>query len=251
MLRRQEALAVAFEHALSEARAKAEFLANMSHELRTPLNAVLGYAEVMAGAMLGPHSNPKYGEYARDIRSAGTHLLDLIDRLLTVSQIEARKRSLAETRFDLSALADECAAWVAGQPGDLKPAITVETPSGPVDVFADATAMRQIAVNLIGNAAKFTPASGSVTVTAMVDNLGTPTLIVRDNGPGVPPDVIGDLFKPFRQGEGVYARRYGGVGLGLSIVKGLAELHGGTVRMTSREGVGTEVTVLLPASRRR
>jgi light-regulated signal transduction histidine kinase (bacteriophytochrome) len=249
MRRREEALTVAFERALGEARGQAEFLANMSHELRTPLNAVLGYSEVIAGGMLGPDALAKYAEYAGDIHSAGAHLLALIERLLTVSQIEADKRSLQVTRFDLGELAAECVAWVAEQPGAAKPEIEMHLPVGEVRVEADAVAMHQVAINLIGNAAKFTPATGHVDVTVSVDATGAPTLTVRDNGPGVAPDLISDLFQPFRQGEGVYARRHGGVGLGLSIVKGLMQLHGGAVRMTSQLGEGTEVIARLPQSR--
>jgi light-regulated signal transduction histidine kinase (bacteriophytochrome) len=251
MRRREEALAAAFEHTLGEVRARTEFLANMSHELRTPLNAVLGFSEVIASSMYGPHSNPKYEEYGQNIHGAGTHLLDLIDRLLVLSQIEARKRVLAETVFDLCGLVDECAAWVREQPGNAKPAITVENPIGAVSVFADALALRQIAINLIGNAAKFTPADGVVTITVDTDEMGAPRMIVRDNGPGIAADILPQLFQPFRQGEGAYARSHGGVGLGLSIVKGLIQLHGGTVRLTSGKGTGTEVIVLLPAARRR
>jgi signal transduction histidine kinase len=247
--RREEALSVAFERALGEARGKSEFLANISHELRTPLNAVLGYAEIIAGQMLGP-GHSKYSEYATDIHSAGAHLLALIDRLLTVSEIEAEKRVLRETRFDLGELAAECAAWVAEQPGIPKPPIVVSLPRGAVWIIADAVAMHQVAINLIGNAAKFTPASGHVDVTVTLDPANAPVLSVKDDGPGVAQELIGELFQPFRQGEGVYSRRHGGVGLGLSIVKGLVQLHGGVVRMTSQPGQGAEFIVRLPPSRR-
>jgi two-component system cell cycle sensor histidine kinase PleC len=175
----------------------------------------------------------------------------LIDRLLILSQIEARKRVLSETAFDLCDLVDQCAEWVVEQPGDAKPEITVKRPVGAVSVFADALAMRQVAINLIGNAAKFTPPEGNVVVTVDADEMGAPRMIVRDNGPGIAADLLPQLFQPFRQGEGAYAKSRGGVGLGLSIVKGLIQLHGGTVRLVSSKGAGTEVIVLLPAARRR
>jgi signal transduction histidine kinase len=110
--------------------------------------------------------------------------------------------------------------------------------------------MHQVAINLIGNAAKFTPASGHVDVTVTLDPANAPVLSVKDDGPGVAQELIGELFQPFRQGEGVYSRRHGGVGLGLSIVKGLVQLHGGVVRMTSQPGQGAEFIVRLPPSRR-
>ena len=249
--RREEALAAAFENALSEVRAKAEFLANMSHELRTPLNAVLGFSEVIAASMFGPHSNPKYEEYGQNIHGAGAHLLELIDRLLTASQLEARKRVLSESTFDLAAVVSDCATWISEQPGDAKPPISVVEPVGPVHVFADELAMRQIAINLIGNAVKFTAPGGKVTVTIKTDDMGAPELTVLDNGPGIAPELLTQLFQPFRQGEGAYAKRHGGVGLGLSIVKGLVQLHGGLVRLRSNETAGTEAIVLLPVMRRR
>jgi light-regulated signal transduction histidine kinase (bacteriophytochrome) len=249
--RREEALAAAFENALSEVRAKAEFLANMSHELRTPLNAVLGFSEVIAGSMFGPHSNAKYEEYGQNIHGAGAHLLELIDRLLTASQIEARKRVLSESTFDLAAIVSDCATWISEQPGDDKPAISVLKPVGPVHVFADELAIRQVAINLIGNAVKFTPPHGKVLVTVKADDMGAPELTVLDNGPGIAPDLLAQLFQPFRQGEGAYAKRHGGVGLGLSIVKGLVQLHGGLVRLRSDQAAGTEAIVLLPVMRRR
>jgi signal transduction histidine kinase len=248
--RREEGLAVAFEQALGEARGKAEFLANISHELRTPLNAVLGYAEVISGQMFGPDAAVKYSEYATDIHSAGAHLLALIDHLLMVSEIEAEKRVLHVTQFDLGELVAECARWVAEQPGPAKPEISVNRPAEGLMVEADAVAMYQVTINLIGNAAKFTPPSGHVSVTVMVDAMGGPVLSVKDDGPGVSPELIADLFQPFRQGEGVYARRHGGVGLGLSIVKGLIQLHGGTVRMISQLGHGAEVIARLPPTLR-
>jgi light-regulated signal transduction histidine kinase (bacteriophytochrome) len=251
MRRREEALGVAFEQALGEVRAQTEFLANMSHELRTPLNAVLGFSEVIADSMFGEHSNQKYEEYGRDIHGAGSHLLGLIDRLLTVSQLEARKRVLSETVFDFGETVDECAAWVAEQPGGAKPTIMVQKPIGVILIFADQLAIRQIAINLIGNAAKFTPPEGHVIVIVTANDIGAPQLIVRDNGPGIEPDLLSQLFQPFRQGEGAYVRRHGGVGLGLSIVKGLTQLHGGAVNLTSNKGVGTEAIVVLPIMRRR
>jgi light-regulated signal transduction histidine kinase (bacteriophytochrome) len=249
--RREEALASAFENALAEVRAKAEFLANMSHELRTPLNAVIGFSEIIGSSMFGPHSNPKYEEYGQNIHGAGAHLLELIDRLLTASQLEARKRVLSESTFDLAAVVRDCATWISEQPGAPKAPISVVEPIGPVHVFADELAIRQIAINLIGNAVKFTPQDGKVTVTVKTDDMGAPELNVLDNGPGIAPDLLAQLFQPFRQGEAAYARRHGGVGLGLSIVKGLVQLHGGMVRLRSNETAGTEAIVLLPVMRRR
>jgi signal transduction histidine kinase len=178
-------------------------------------------------------------------------LLALIEQVLSVSQIESGHRALDETDFDLGELALECAAWVAQRSAETNPNVEVRQPKGGVRIHADALAIRQIAINLIGNAAKFTPPSGHVVVSATLDAMDAPSLVVADDGPGIPAEQIADLFRPFRQAVNPNAGKGDGIGLGLSIVKGLAELHGGTVRVNSSVGVGTEVIVLFPRTRSR
>jgi light-regulated signal transduction histidine kinase (bacteriophytochrome) len=251
-LRRSElALTIALRQAVAESNAKTELLARMSHEFRTPLTAVLGLSDLIATETFGPISNPKYADYGRKINAAGRHLLALVEQVLAASQIESGHRVLEETEFDLGELVLECVAWIAERSAETNPEIAVRQPQGGVRIYADSLAMRQIAINLIGNAVKFTPASGHVTVTAGQDAMDAPVFIVADDGPGIPPDQIESLFQPFRQAVDPNAGKADGVGLGLSIVRGLVELHGGTVRLNSSVGVGTEAIVLLPRTRSR
>ena len=251
-LRRSElALKIALENAVMESNVKTELLARMSHEFRTPLSAILGLSDLIGAETFGPISNPKYAEYVRRINAAGKHLLALVEQVLSVSQIESGHRVLEETEFDLGEIAIECVAWVAERSAETNPDIKVRQPKGAVRIYADALAMRQIAINLISNAAKFTPRLGHVVVTVTRDAMDGPTLIVGDEGPGIPADQIADLFRPFRQAVNPNAGKGDGIGLGLSIVRGLVELHRGTVRVNSSEGVGTEVIVLLPRTRGR
>ena len=251
-LRRSElALKIALRNAVAESSAKTELLARMSHEFRTPLTAILGLSDLIGAEAFGPISNSKYADYGRRINAAGTHLLALIEQVLAVSQIDSGHRVLEETEFDLGELVLECTAWIAEQSAKAKPDIKVLQPKGSVRIHADAIAMRQIAINLIGNAAKFTPPSGHVIVTITRDAMDAATIVVSDDGPGIPAEQIADLFRPFRQAVNPNAGKGDGIGLGLSIVRGLVELHGGTVRLNSSVGVGTEAIVLLPRTRSR
>jgi light-regulated signal transduction histidine kinase (bacteriophytochrome) len=251
-LRRSElALKIALRQAVAESNAKTELLARMSHEFRTPLTAVMGLSDLIAKETFGPISNPKYADYGRKINAAGKHLLALVEQVLAASQIDSGHRILEETEFDLGELALECVAWAVERSAETNPDIAVRQPRGAVRVYADALAIRQIVLNLIGNAAKFTPASGHVTVTVTRDAMDAPALVVADDGPGIPAEQIASLFQPFRQAVNPNAGKGDGIGLGLSIVKGLVELHGGTVRLNSSVGVGTEAIVLLPRTRTR
>jgi light-regulated signal transduction histidine kinase (bacteriophytochrome) len=248
--RKEQALVVARDRAIAEAQAKSEFLANMSHELRTPLNAVIGYAELIESAAFGAHASPRYAENAQDIAGAGRHLLTLIDDLLDLSRMDAGRRELQESTFDLADTVAEAIDWVGRDPRSDGVPITLVAPPTGLRVVADRMALSQVAINLVGNAAKFCDAGAPVTVTVDLVQGGCPALVVADRGPGIAPESIDAMFEPFRQGEGVYARRHGGAGLGLAIAKSLVDLHGGTIRMSSTPGEGTEVTVLLPRRRR-
>jgi signal transduction histidine kinase len=251
-LRRSElALQIALRQAVAESHAKTGLLARMTHEFRTPLTAVLGLSDLIGKEAFGPISNPKYAEYGRKINAAGKHLLALVEQVLAASQIDSGHRVLEETEFDLGELVLECVAWVAERSAETTPEIAVRQPRGAVRIHADALAIRQIVINLIGNAAKFTPASGHVTITVTRDPMDAPALVVADDGPGIPAEQIASLFQPFRQAKNPNSGKGDGIGLGLSIVRGLVELHGGTVRLNSSVGVGTEAIVILPRTRSR
>jgi signal transduction histidine kinase len=237
---REEAL-IAKEMSEKASSAKSSFLANMSHELRTPLNAVLGFSEIIVNQMYGPSGDVRYRNYAGLIHSAGRHLLDLISDILDMSKIEAGKLELNRERVNTAALMRECIelvgerAFAAGVQLDTREALV------PVFLSADRRALKQILLNLLSNAIKFTPQGGIVAL-GVSDDGAMCRLYVSDTGIGIAQGEIDRLGNPFVQLAGKHA----GTGLGLALVRGLAELHGGNMRIHSIEGQGTMVTILLP-----
>jgi two-component system cell cycle sensor histidine kinase PleC len=231
----------------SASRAKSEFLANMSHELRTPLNAVLGFSEIIKERAFGD-STDRYAEYGEHIHFSGKHLLGLISDILDLSKIEAGKRELDETNVDLTDLASDALRFVEPQADQKSLKLRLEAPARIV-LRADERALRQILVNLLSNAVKFTPQNGEISVSITRD-AATAILCVRDTGVGIDPKEISLVMERFGQARhDIASTKEEGTGLGLPIVKGLAELHGGRVAITSAPGQGTSVTVSLPASR--
>ena len=228
-------------------RAKSRFLANMSHELRTPLNAIIGFADVMENAVLGPLGTPRYTEYCRDIRESGSNLLSMIDDILDMARLEARRVQLSP-----KVISAETAITAALAPVDAaarEKAITVSVDVAPgLDLLADPHAIRQILANLLQNAVKFTPAGGRVAVRARRAGACT-HLYIEDNGIGIPRSDLARLGRPFTQVERQMTRCHKGSGLGLAITRSMVELHGGALRIRSEESVGTIVLVRLPATR--
>ncbi|MEL6059868.1 MULTISPECIES: sensor histidine kinase [unclassified Methylobacterium] len=236
------------QKAVAEAanKAKAEFLANMSHELRTPLNAIIGFADVMENAVLGPLGTPRYTEYCRDIRESGSHLLSMIDDILDMARLEARRVRLSPRAVPAEAAVSSAIAPFAAV-ADEK-AITISTDVPPdLDLLADPSALQQILANLVQNAVKFTPAGGQVAVRARRAGAST-HLYVVDNGIGIRRSDIARLGRPFTQVEAQMTRSHKGSGLGLAITRSIVELHGGSLRIRSEESVGTIVLVRLPAA---
>lgn len=241
------------ELGLETARAEAEareagktrFLANMSHELRTPLNAVLGFSDIMRQRLFGPMPE-RYAAYVDNIHEAGGHLLELINDVLDVSKIEAERYVLTLERFDARELVSAALALVRVTAEDKGVILTSVLPTERVDVSADKRAIKQIALNLMSNAVKFTPPGGSVTVT--VEAVGPYLEItVADTGVGIAPEDVRRLGRPFEQAGAMEQRRQG-TGLGLSLVRAFAELHGGRMSIDSTLGEGTAVTVRLPVA---
>lgn len=222
--------------------AKSRFLANMSHELRTPLNAIIGFSEVMEREMFGPLGSSRYQEYAGLIHESGSHLLELINGLLDMSKIEAGKFDLYEELFELGEVTQGAARFVslAAERAGVILKVSV-TPQAKL-AFADKRAVKQILVNLLSNAIKFTPPGGEVAVRAMTEGASV-LLIVADTGTGIAAEDLARLGKPYEQAS---SPGKGGTGLGLSLVKALAGLHGGEAMLASVLGEGTAVTVRLP-----
>ena len=224
---------------------KSRFLANMSHELRTPLNAVLGFSDIMRQRLFGPMPE-RYAAYVDNIHEAGGHLLDLINDVLDVSKIEAERYVLTLERFDARELVSAAIALVRVTAEDKGVQLSGVLPAEAVEVSADKRAVRQIALNLLSNAVKFTPPGGTVSVS--VEAVGPYLeIVVADTGVGIAPEDVRRLGRPFEQAGAIEQRRQG-TGLGLSLVRAFAELHGGRMSIESTLGEGTAVTVRLPVA---
>lgn len=229
--------------------AKSRFLATMSHELRTPLNAILGFSEIVKSEMLGPIQIPAYRGYAEDIHQSGQHLLSLIDEILDLSRIEAGRYDLNEEQLSLGEVAHECHHLLALKAEQKDVRIIEEFEPDVPDVLADRRAIRQIWINLISNAIKFTPAGGKIRLRIRRGTYAGVEFSVADNGPGIPEEEIPAVLSAFGQGSSAHHGKQEGVGLGLPIVQGLVLLHEGVLDIRSREGRGTEIVTSLPASR--
>lgn len=223
---------------------KSAFLANISHELRTPLNAIIGFSEIMQSGMFGTLGSPKYNEYCRDIHESGTYLLGVINDVLDMSRIEAGRMSLAAEPVDLAEMVDEAIRVVKAQSRDQKIDVRADV-EDRLEVQADRRAIKQILLNLLSNAFKFTPNGGAIDVRVRQVG-GHVTISIRDTGVGIPKDAIAKLGMPFEQVQNQFTKSHKGSGLGLAITRSLAELHGGALRIRSHEGHGTIVSVRLP-----
>ncbi|WP_430424008.1 sensor histidine kinase [Phenylobacterium sp.] len=222
---------------------KSRFLANMSHELRTPLNAIMGFSDIMRQRLFGPLGD-RYAEYAELIHESGTHLLELINDVLDMSKIEAERFELSIETFDARDAIAAVLRLMRGQADRAGVHLRGVLPIAPLQADADRRAVKQIALNLISNALKFTPRNGSVTVTVQGHG-DTLELIVADTGVGIAQDDLDRLGRPFEQ-AGDADQRAAGSGLGLSLVRAFARLHGGEMTVESSVGEGTTVTVRLP-----
>ncbi|HMI97730.1 MAG TPA: HAMP domain-containing sensor histidine kinase [Micropepsaceae bacterium] len=227
---------------------KTSFLANMSHELRTPLNAILGFSEIIARECLGPVGSPRYKEYAGDIHTSGSHLLSLINDLLDVAKIEAGRMEIEPQMIETERALDSALKFVGPKARERNQVLTVTVDDAAALLFADERAVKQIVINLVTNSVKFTCDGGKIAVAACQNKDGDFELTVEDNGSGVPKEKLDRIFKPFSRVDNRYDSENGGTGLGLSLVRGLAELHGGRAWMDSELGRGSCVHVVLPMS---
>ena len=240
---REEGLNAARLEAEAQSAGKTRFLAHMSHELRTPLNAVIGFSDIMRQQLFGPVP-ARYADYADAIHKAGGHLLALINDVLDVSRIEADRYDLNIETFDVRETVSAALALVRVQADDKGVDLAAVLPPEAVHVAADRRAMKQMLLNLMSNAVKFTPSGGAVTVSA--EALGAMLeLTVADTGVGVAPEDLARLGRPYEQAGGAEQRAQG-AGLGLSLVRALAELHQGAMSLDSTPGEGTAVTLRLP-----
>src|ERR1700722_5411017 len=244
---RERATEIFLEQGKAEAEgmalAKSRFLANMSHELRTPLNAIIGFSDIMRSRLFGPLEG-RYAEYAALIHESGGHLLDLINDVLDKSTIEAEASSLSLEPFDAREAVAAALRLTRVQADTARIALRGALPPEPIEVNADRRALKQIVLNLVSNALKFTPSGGQVNVISRAQN-GQLEIIVADTGVGIAPADLERLGRPYEQAGGIDQRAMG-TGLGLSLVRAFAELHGGTMTIKSILGEGTVVSVRLP-----
>jgi len=244
-----ERLQEAMLEAQSANRAKSRFLANMSHDLRTPLNAIMGFSEVMQAEVFGPVGHPRYAEYIRDIRTSAAHLLELIDDLLDLARIEAGRVEMVEERLEVSDLVDEAMMLVAPRCEARGVTLTKTLSADAPVVRSDRRAVKQILVNLLTNASKFTERGGSIEVRVQSDEIDGVWIAVHDDGCGIPTTMIDEVTKPFVQAGGATSRPRDGVGLGLAIVRSLTDVIGAELRIESRLGEGTTAAFRLPSGR--
>jgi two-component system cell cycle sensor histidine kinase PleC len=253
-LERARGQITALEHARLAAQqanhAKSIFLASISHELRTPLNAVIGFSEVLQQQYYGA-LNEKQSEYVSDILRSGTHLLDLINDILDLSKAEAGKLELNEDDIDLNGIVIQALRMLRPRIESKGIVFDADLPYRIIRILGDGQKLKQVVINLLANAVKFTPSGGSIRITAMVTRDGAPSLVVEDSGIGMAPDEMEKVLKPFERAESQASLALEGTGIGLPLSKSIVERHGGTLHLASELGRGTTVIVRLPPDRLR
>ena len=238
----------ACEEAKTANQAKSNFISMVSHELRSPLTGVLGFSEFILTEPLGPIGEPKYLEYIKDIHDSGTHLLDLINNILDIAKMEVGRMDVAPDWLEARPLIVTVVRLLREQSSRRGHSISVDLPENKNIIFwADRRAVSQSLINLLSNAIKFTPNGGRIIVSARDTSDGGVEIAVADTGVGIPASHIDRVFRPFERLDNAYHRsKDAGTGLGLPLVKGLIELHGGRISIDSKEKVGTMITLYFP-----
>lgn len=249
ILARAEELEAQRRRAEAASESKTQFLASMSHELRTPLNAIIGFADLMRLQLLGAIEPPRYREYAQDIHGSGVHLLSMINELLDMAKIEAGRFDLHEDEVDLAQVGQEVLRMLRQSVQTARVSLNVEVAAALPHILADEQQVRRVLLNLLSNAIKFTPAGGSIILSALENAEGGLEMRVTDTGIGIPADKLDKVLEPFEQVENSFTRTRAGTGLGLPLTKAMVETHGGTLCITSTLGQGTCVCVTLPPAR--
>lgn len=246
-----EQFAAAKEEADAASRTKSEFLANMSHELRTPLNAVMGFSEVIKNELFGPVGVEQYKQYADDIYDSGAHLLAIINDILDLSKVEAGKFDLNETEVQVPELCRSVIHIVKGRADEAGITLIKRLPEDPPYLLADPRSLKQMLLNLMSNAIKFTSAGGTVDLVTTIGPDGGFRFDIRDTGVGIPQEHFETVLSPFGQVDTAHARDHQGTGLGLPLVKAFIEMHGGRIEIESEVDAGTTVSLFFPPDRTR
>ncbi|MEX2455571.1 MAG: CHASE2 domain-containing protein [Rhodospirillaceae bacterium] len=247
--RAEEAQKRATEEATAANRAKTEFLHNMSHELRTPLNAIIGFSDIIRNEMMGPVGVPQYLEYVGDINNSGQHLLQVVNDILDMSKIESGQVELIESEVFLPHVVEGSVRLVEERARTAGQTLEVELASGLPELRGDERMIKQMLLNLLTNAVKFTPQGGRVTVAAYTDDGGGIVMLVRDTGIGIDICDFERIMEPFGQADASLSREYEGTGLGLPLVKSMVELHQGRLALESEVGVGSVFSLIFPPER--
>ncbi len=247
--RTEEARRTALVLAESASHAKTNFLTGMSHELRTPLNAIIGFSEMIKDGVLGPVSPPNYATYAKDINSAAVHLLGIVTQILDMANLESGEMRLRVTEFPLKALLDESVEAIRSVHSEERVRIVVVEPAILPTLRADRRMVNQMLLNLLINAAKFTPDGGGVRISTALAGNRDFLLSVNDSGSGMSQKQVAAAFEMFQSLDQTLSDSTRGIGLGLPIMTAMIEEHGGTIDVVSSAGKGTKMTLRFPENR--
>jgi two-component system cell cycle sensor histidine kinase PleC len=246
----EQSLRVAKDQADSSNRSKSLFLANMSHELRTPLNAIIGFSEMMIAETFGALGHDKYKEYLTDVHSSAEHLLQIINEVLDMSKIEAGRIELEEEQVDMRELMESIVRMLDSRAFGNNVKLELLSDEQLPDLYADKRLLRQILINLAGNAVKFSKVDSTVTIRADLADNNEFHITVSDEGVGIPEDQIDQALEPFGQiSDRADNSLHNGTGLGLPLAKAMVNLHGGFLEIKSTVGQGTDVFITFPAER--
>ncbi len=250
LARMTENLAIAFHNAEEANEAKSRFLANMSHELRTPLNAVIGFSDIMLNQRFGRIENPRYVDYAKDINSSGIHLLGIINDILDLSKIESGEASVEpENEFDIVTVIESACAMLRPLAARQQVALAIDVPDQRYVLLAVERMVRQVLLNILSNAIKYTGATGTVRLTVDRRSNGALTISVVDTGIGMTAEEIRVAMSPFGQVKSKLSGIHAGTGLGLPLAKAMMDMHGGSLVIRSVPGRGSSVALRFPTSR--
>ena len=235
--------------AASGSKAKSDFLTMVSHELRTPLNAVIGFSELMTMELHGPLGDPRYCEYSRQVADAGRHLLHIVEQIIDLTRVDAGKMEIRNDVFKITSLVDEaCTLAEACRGAQCTKVVKIYAANIPL-MQGDQQLIRQVLINIIGNAMIFTPSEGLIEIKTQRGFKNSLQFVVADNGVGISADNIHSVLEPFEQVENIMTRTHDGLGLGLPLAKLMIEAHGGSLKLESTQGIGTKVTISLPSER--